>query len=101
MVRTRGPQGVAVTSQEGNLFLEAMKVAAVDATGAGDCFIGVFAAALDRGATVSDALRRANVAAALSCTRRGSQASLPNAVEIDDALSDCPTPADTLPGIPD
>ena len=48
-----------------------------DTTAAGDCFTGVLAAALDRGLSIAEALRRANLAAALCCTRVGTQASLP------------------------
>ena len=58
----------------------------VDTTAAGDCFIGVLAAALDRGLDLPAALRRANAAAALCCTRRGSQGSLPVAAETDAAV---------------
>ena len=94
VVRTRGPQGTSATNADGNLFVDALQIEVADTTGAGDCFIGVFAAALDRGANLSDALRRANVAAALSCTRRGSQASLPSRDEIDAALPDSPKPTD-------
>ena len=92
VVRTSGAQGVSASNAEGNWFLEAVPVEAVDATGAGDCFTGVFAAALDRGAELPTALRRANLAAALSCTRPGSQASLPHATEIEEALATSPSP---------
>ncbi len=86
VVRTRGPQGVSASGASGDLLVEALRIEVVDATGAGDCFIGVFAAALDRGASPADALRRANVAAALSCTRRGSQISSPHREETDAVL---------------
>ena len=85
VIQTRGADGVAVASPAGASVVDALPVKVVDATGAGDCFIGVFAAALDRGAPVADAIRRANVAAALSCTRSGSQASLPTREETDTA----------------
>jgi hypothetical protein len=57
-----------------------------DTTAAGDCFVGVLAAALDRGATLAEAVTRAVTAASLSCTRVGSQNSLPDARETDAAL---------------
>ena len=94
VVRTSGSLGVSAASVAGNLFVDALPVKVLDATGAGDCFIGVFAASLDRGASVADALRRANVAAALSCTRRGSQASIPSREETDAALLASPSPTD-------
>jgi ribokinase len=57
----------------------------VDTTAAGDCFVGVLAAALHRGAPLAQALQRANAAAGLACTRRCSQRSLPSADETDRA----------------
>jgi ribokinase len=70
-------------------------VTAVDTVGAGDAFTGVLAAALDRGAAVPAALRRASVAGALACTRRGAQAAMPGAAEIEKALADAPDPVET------
>ncbi|WP_158742116.1 ribokinase [Acidisphaera sp. L21] len=89
IVNTLGAEGVLAHSDTGAVLLRANSVAVVDATGAGDCFIGVFAAALDRGESVKAALERANVAAGLSCTRRGSQASLPSSAETDEVLRTC------------
>ena len=77
VVVTLGEQGLAAATASGAIRLPAHPVAAVDTTGAGDCFTGVLAAALDRGMTLPDALARANVAAGLCCTRRGTQGSMP------------------------
>ena len=101
VVRTRGVQGVELATAEQMLLLKAIPVTAIDATGAGDCFVGVFAAALDRGASAAEAMRRANVAAALSCTRSGSQASLPLRDEIEAALPNSPEPTDKQPEVDD
>jgi ribokinase len=84
-VRTLGGEGAEVATTAGVQRIPARPVAVVDTTAAGDCFVGVLAAALDRGAALADALRRASVAAALCCTRRGSQNSLPRAAETDAA----------------
>ncbi|KAB7788295.1 PfkB family carbohydrate kinase [Bifidobacterium cebidarum] len=46
-------------------------VHAVDTNGAGDCHVGVMSAELIRGASLHDAVRMANIAAAISVTRRG------------------------------
>ncbi|PLS24695.1 hypothetical protein BLI708_09665 [Bifidobacterium imperatoris] len=46
-------------------------VHAVDTNGAGDCHVGVMSAELIRGASLHDAVRTANIAAAISVTRRG------------------------------
>ena len=85
VVVTRGGKGVSATTRDGAIDLPAYPVTVVDTTAAGDCFTGVLAAALDRGAPFDDALRRANLAAALCCTVRGSQGSLPTAAMIEEA----------------
>jgi ribokinase len=86
VVTTLGGDGVAAFSAEGRWRLPAEKIEVVDTTAAGDCFTGVLAAGLDRGLSFEASLRRANVAAALCCTRRGTQGSLPEAAEIDAAM---------------
>ncbi|QPZ40393.1 PfkB family carbohydrate kinase [Paramicrobacterium chengjingii] len=48
-----------------------MEVTAVDSNGAGDAHGGVLTAALLRGVALPDAVRRANVAAALVVTKVG------------------------------
>jgi sugar/nucleoside kinase (ribokinase family) len=57
-------------------------VIAIDTTGAGDAHSGVFLAGLAAGLTVSDAVRRANAAAALTVTRSGAATS-PTRAELD------------------
>ncbi|MCP1503562.1 sugar/nucleoside kinase (ribokinase family) [Curtobacterium herbarum] len=61
-------------------------VAAVDTNGAGDAHDGVLAAALGRGTSLQDAVRRANAAAALAVTRPG-PATAPTADETDALLA--------------
>ena len=68
----------------------ALPVTAVDAVGAGDCFCGVFAAALAAGAAVPDALHRATAAAALAVQRPGAQPSMPAADQIEQAQRTLP-----------
>ncbi len=86
VVVTLGGEGVVAATAAGETRLAARKVAVVDTTGAGDCFTGVLAAALDRGENMRAALARANAAAALCCTRHGTQGSMPTAAETDAAL---------------
>jgi ribokinase len=64
----------------------ALPVSAVDTVGAGDCFGGVFAAALAAGAAIEAALQRASAAAALSVQRAGAQPSMPARAAIDAAV---------------
>jgi len=54
-----------------------LKVKAVDATGAGDCFCGATLARLAAGDSSLDAARYANAAAALATTGFGAVAPLP------------------------
>ena len=86
VVRTLGDQGAEAASEDGPIHVPGRKVVAVDTTGAGDCFTGVLAAALDRGIPLAPALHRANAAAALCCTRAGSQGTMPTTAEINTAL---------------
>ena len=83
VVRTLGEDGLEYASAQEQGHVPAHKVKAVDTTAAGDCFTGVMAAGLDRGLALPEALHRAARAAALCCTRRGSQRSLPTRQETD------------------
>lgn len=86
VVVTLGAMGLEAASAAGSLRLPAHPVQVVDTTGAGDCFTGVLAAALDRGMSLLAAAARANQAAALCCTRRGTQGSMPTAAETEASL---------------
>lgn len=55
----------------------------VDTTGAGDAFVGAFAAALDHGLHIGGALLRGVAAGGLACTTAGAQTSLPRGEEIE------------------
>ena len=64
----------------------ALSATPVDTVGAGDCFCGVFAAALAAGATTEAALQRATAAAALSVEHAGAQPSMPGQAAIAAAV---------------
>jgi ribokinase len=68
----------------------ALPVVAVDTTGAGDCFVGVLAAAIMRGITLPAAMRRAAVAGSLACTIVGAMPSFPGRASIEAALAGAP-----------
>ncbi len=93
VVRTLGPDGAEAAGPDSPITIPGRPVEAVDTTGAGDCFTGVLAAALDRGLSLTKALERANIAAALCCTRSGSQVTMPAAAETDAAMDSLPTRA--------
>ncbi len=87
-VVTRGGAGAVAHLADGSsLAVPALPIVPVDTTGAGDTFVGVLAAALDRGAALEAALRRASAAAGLACLGHGAQTAMPDAAAIDAALA--------------
>jgi ribokinase len=91
LVVTRGAAGVSAFLADGSrLDLPALAIEPVDTTGAGDTFVGVLAAALDLGASLETALRRASAAAGLACLARGAQTAMPGSAAIDAAMADLP-----------
>ncbi|MDZ4096534.1 MAG: ribokinase [Paracoccaceae bacterium] len=84
VVVTRGAQGADWISVGGDpIHVSAFPVSPVDTTGAGDCFLGTMAAALDAGISRTQAMRRAAAAAALQVTRQGASPAMPTAAEVD------------------
>jgi ribokinase len=79
---TLGSQGVLLVERERVELIPAMPVRAVDASGAGDAFIGSLAVYLVEGCSLREAACQANVAAALSVTRPGTQVSFPARSEV-------------------
>ncbi len=82
VVLTLGRRGARVLTAAGEVSIDGRRVDAVDATGAGDCFVGVLAARLAMGTSLVDAAHTANAAAALSVQRVGAASSMPTAAEI-------------------
>jgi 2-dehydro-3-deoxygluconokinase len=72
-----GAEGAVIATRESRNRIPACKVAALDATGAGDCFAGNFLSRLLAGDAPLEAARYANAAAALSTTGYGAVAPLP------------------------
>jgi ribokinase len=86
VVETRGPEGVMIRRAGDETRVEAPTVDAVDTTGAGDCFNGVFAAGLAEGMDVTDAAERGAAAAALSVTKVGAREGMPTRQELESFL---------------
>ena len=86
VVLTLGERGCAVAGAGSELHLPAPRVDAVDTTGAGDAFVGTLAYGLARGDGLEGSARRANLAAALSVTRPGTQTSFPSADELEEGV---------------
>jgi ribokinase len=58
------------------------RVEAVDATWAGDCFVGALAARISKGETIHDAIKFANIAASICVTRSWAWPSMPMLDEV-------------------
>jgi ribokinase len=83
VVETRGADGVLIRQGGDETRVEAPVVEAIDTTGAGDCFNGVFAAALAGGMDVEAAAARGAAAAALSVMKIGAREGMPKREELD------------------
>jgi ribokinase len=80
---TLGEDGVLACDPDRALHFPAFPVTAVDTTAAGDAFNGALAVGLAAGGRLEEAIPLANAAAALTCTRRGAQDSLPDRAEVE------------------
>ena len=82
VVITLGVRGAYFTDGREEIFVPALKVKAVETTGAGDAFNGGLATAIAEGLPMETALRFATCTAAISVTRLGSSQSMPRREEI-------------------
>lgn len=83
VIITLGEQGAYVCTPTARVHVPAFAVNAVDTTAAGDAFNGALAVALTEGHALAVAVRFANAAAALTCTRPGAQNALPERASVD------------------
>lgn len=77
VVVTMGPLGAVICESGKCSLVEARKVETVDTTAAGDVFNGAIAVALSEGKNMTEAVKFACDAAAISVTRLGAQSSIP------------------------
>ncbi len=93
-VITNGKEGCISMNINGEGFacdaLELEEV--VDKAGAEDVFAGTFTAAIHAGIDLSNSLKRASIAATLTCMKKGVQASFPYSDEIEEQLSNLKDP---------
>ena len=82
VIVTLGSQGALSAGPDGATLIPGYQVEARDSTAAGDAFNGGLAAALAKGLSLQEAVRRANLVGALSVTRMGAQPSLPTEEEL-------------------
>lgn len=83
VVITLGQRGSLIVGPTGRVHIPPFPVTSVDTTGAGDAFIGSLAVFLAEGMAENDALARANLYAALSTTRVGTQKSFPTRADFE------------------
>lgn len=86
VIITLGVRGSYFTDGKQEIFVPALKVKAVETTGAGDAFNGGFATAIAEGLPIETALQFATCTAAISVTRYGSSPSMPKREEILELL---------------
>ena len=84
---TLGARGSFVASYNFTGFVPAFKVSAIDTTAAGDVYCGSLAVALVEGKSLTEAVKFAGAASAISVTRLGAQPSAPVRKEIDEFLA--------------
>ena len=84
----RGAEGAFVSVAGGRAeWVKPFLVDAINTVGAGDCFNGAFAVALQEGKDPWAAALFANAASAISVTRKGAQASMPTRAEVEEFLA--------------
>ncbi|WP_280771760.1 ribokinase [Salipaludibacillus daqingensis] len=82
IVVTMGAEGVMHVHDHGAVHYPSYNVHPVDTSGAGDCFNGVFAAAILCGYSINQAINSASASAALSVTKRGTSSSFPHPEDV-------------------
>jgi ribokinase len=87
VVVTLGARGALVVERRGATAVPAFRVQAVDATAAGDAFVGGLAARYAGPESLVEAARFGAAAGALACTRAGAQPSLPTLAEVEELRS--------------
>jgi len=88
VIITLGVQGVFVATSDIQKIVPSFNVESVDTTAAGDVFNGALAVSLAENRLLSDSVRFANAAAALSVTKLGAQPSAPKRNEVEKLLQD-------------
>ncbi|MEM8593006.1 MAG: ribokinase [Pseudomonadota bacterium] len=80
---TLGDKGADFVTVDGRVHADAFPVMPVDTTGAGDTYLGYFAAGLDHGMALGEAMELAAKAAALKVTRPGTADAIPSREEVE------------------
>lgn len=85
---TLGERGALLHSKSASIHVPAVSAGSViDTAGAGDAFVGGFAAAIANGVAPAEAVRFGCTVAGISVTRRGTAPAMPSRAEIDALLA--------------
>jgi sulfofructose kinase len=93
VVVTLGGDGAVAAERDAAWRVEGVRAPVVSTLGAGDVFHGVLVGSLATGHDLPDALRRANLAAALSCAALDGRSAAPTLDALEARLDDAPQPA--------
>lgn len=83
LIVTLGSKGAGILVNGQTTIIPPFPIKSVDTTASGDAFNGALAVALARGEDLSQAVRYANAAGAITATRLGAQPSLPTSKEVE------------------
>lgn len=96
-IKEKGVETVIITlGSEGCIYNDgdtikrqaAIKTAAIDTTGAGDCFIGGFTSGIGSGKDIEEAIEFASYASSIAVGRQGAAKSLPTQMEVLEKMSE-------------
>ena len=85
-IATLGGEGAVAFQNEKKITAQSLQIKPVDTTGAGDAFMGAFAAEISRGSSIKYALQFGCAAGSLACTIFGAQTSSPQRKTIEESL---------------
>ena len=86
VIATLGGDGALVADRLHVEAFAAPRIVPVDTTGAGDTFVGIFAASLAGGHSTAESVRRSVAGASLACLKLGAQTAMPRSAEIERAM---------------
>ncbi len=87
VIITLGAAGSLLYNGNERIFVPARKVKAVDTTGAGDSYVGVFATKLLQGISPEEAAIWATLAASITVTEPGAQVAMPNSSDLEQVFA--------------
>ncbi|MFD1714809.1 carbohydrate kinase family protein [Amnibacterium flavum] len=99
VVATDGSRGSFAVTLDTIAYAPALPIVPLSSLGAGDVFHGALLAAVVLGKELPDAIRFANVTAALSCRAIDGRSGIPDRQEVEDVLGELPTTTGQTPAL--